>query len=230
MAPKATRQRKAALERAAAALGVGYQKIELEPRGDGAWRHKPASTWSTVEGAALAYFEDKGWSGFNGEGGLILCLIKAASFQKLPVRNCSTFIEALYAQNVAFSDDRFEVDWLVGNIRSASAQQIAANFSIMNASGTGTPDFFPTVTAPKMEALFSALGVDRLVQIATIFATAPYDLRSGWPDLTLWRGSEIGFREIKAPGDTLLPSQKRLIGTLLQPLGYDVQLVQVFPP
>jgi len=51
-------------------------------------------------------------------------LIKAASFKALPVRHADTFIEALYAKNVAFPEDRFEHSELLAAIEQASPEQI----------------------------------------------------------------------------------------------------------
>lgn len=78
-----------------------------------------------------------------------------------------------------------------------------------------------------MLELFDHLGVDRLHAIAERFATASYDLRAGWPDLTLWRDGEVRFVEVKAPGDSTHASQARLTSNLLVPLGFRVGLAEV---
>ena len=75
--------------------------------------------------------------------------------------------------------------------------------------------------------LFEHLGIDRLHAIAERFASASYDLRAGWPDLTLWREGEVRFVEVKAPGDSMHAKQARLISTLLVPLGFRVGLAEV---
>jgi hypothetical protein len=87
--------------------------------------------------------------------------------------------------------------------------------------------FFPTLTLKKMLGLYTALGNERLYAIAKLFSEDPYTQRSGWPDLTLWRSQQVVFKEVKAPGDQLQGSQKRIIKTILQPLGYDVELIEV---
>ena len=55
----------------------------------------------------------------------------------------------------------------------------------------------PNVREHHVTGLFDALGPDRLAEIATVFATAPYDLRAGWPDLTLWPDGKVKFVEVK---------------------------------
>lgn len=87
--------------------------------------------------------------------------------------------------------------------------------------------FYPMVHWEHVEGLFKVLGRDRLAAIATIFATAPYDLRAGWPDLTLWCEDEFRFVEVKAPSDQMHASQARLISTLLRPLDFEVTLAEI---
>jgi hypothetical protein len=77
--------------------------------------------------------------------------------------------------------------------------------------------------------LFGCLGTKRLREIAERFAQAPYDLRAGWPDLTLWREGEIRFVEVKAPGDSMHASQARLISKILVPLGFRTGLAEIRP-
>ena len=99
----------------------------------------------------------------------------------------------------------------------------------MTGPGSHTLFSFPTLTLENMLGLYAAIGNKRLSQIAEIFSTAPYMLRSGWPDLTLWRGSEVAFKEIKAPGDHHRGNQIQTIEMVLLPLGFDVELVRVVP-
>ena len=203
--------------------------LGLEARGPKEWRHRPQSPWVGLEAAVLAFLvESEGWTGVHAEGGLILTLIKAASFPRLPERLRDVYIEAIYAQNVAFEEDRFEPAWLLSNVLDATTESIGAAFRVMASSPTPLP--FPTVKCDGILGLFRALGPHRLHAIAEIFAQAPYDLRAGWPDLTLWRRDTVAFREVKGPGDTLRPTQERLIRRLLQPLGYDIQIIGACAP
>ena len=161
------------------------------------------------------------------EGGLILTLIKAASFTKLDSRNADTFIEALYAQNVAFDEDRFDTNQLIETLARATHDQLKRNWKIISATAGISPAYYPTVRLKHVLELFDHLGPERLAQIAQLFAQAPYELRAGWPDLTLWKDGDIRFVEVKAPGDSMHASQSRLISTILLPLEFKVSLAEI---
>lgn len=101
-------------EKTAKALGVNLIHLPLVAgNSKKEWRSPITGKFELVETAVLDYYLNDGWRGYSGEGGLILNLIKAMSFPNINIRNRSTFIEAIYAQNVAFESDRFEVDWLL---------------------------------------------------------------------------------------------------------------------
>ena len=143
--------------------------------------------WEEVESAALGWFMEKGWSGYAGEGGLILNLIKAMSFKEIPLQHRCTFIEALYTQNVAFEEDRYDTQVLLKNVVSASSKQVARNYDRMASRklfsiGSGSVIFFPGLKKFHFLELLKALGNDTIFRIAEIFATDPYKYRKGWPD------------------------------------------------
>ncbi|MCA1660933.1 MAG: VRR-NUC domain-containing protein [Novosphingobium sp.] len=208
-------------------LGIEHEVIELERGAVKEWRFRPDTALSLVEAAALDHYCEQGWSGVAAEGGLVLTLIKAASFDPLPQRLADTFVEALYAQNVPFPEDRFEHSKLLATIMRASRPQIERNWKVISATAGDTPAYYPAVRFEHVIDLFEQLGPSRLRDIAKIFATASYDLRAGWPDLTLWRNGEVRFVEVKAPGDSMHASQARLISNLLVPLGFRVGLAEV---
>lgn len=216
-------------ERQADRVGIEHEVIALRRAAPKLWRHGAEDTWGSVEEAALAHYVTQGWSGAAAEGGLVLTLIKAASFPRLHPRNADTFIEALYAQNVAFDEDRFTCGALIDACGRATAAQITRNWTLIAATAGETPAFYPRVRWHHISGLFEALGTERLVAIARLFANAPYDLRAGWPDLTLWRDREVRFVEVKAPSDSMHSSQTRLITTVLKPLGYQVTLAEARP-
>lgn len=214
-------------EQQAGRLGIHHEVVLLE-KGDGKdWRHGASGLWTTVETGALEHYRSIGWDGAASEGGLILTLIKAASFEALDVRNADTFVEALYAQNVAFDQDRFAPERLIATVSNATRRQIERNWKVIAASAGNSPAYYPNVREHHVTSLFDALGPDRLAEIATVFATAPYDLRAGWPDLTLWKEGKVKFVEVKGPSDSFHASQARLISKLLLPLGFDVGLAEV---
>jgi tetratricopeptide (TPR) repeat protein len=220
-------QKLSKFERQAEQLGIEFERIELDRGGAKEWRYADHLPHDLVERATLCHYQAQGWSGTASEGGLILTLLKAASFEQLDHRNADTFIEALYAQNVAFEVDRFGAEELISAVRRATMGQLERNWAIISATAGDTPAYYPQVRWSHVAGLFEALGPARLASIAEKFAKAPYDLRAGWPDLTLWSGSAVRFVEVKAPGDQLHASQSRLISTILVPLGFQTGIAQI---
>jgi len=214
-------------EQQAQRFGIEHEVVRLEKGSGKEWRLRQSDAMKLVELAALDHYKADGWNGAAAEGGLMLTLIKAASFDPLPPRHADTFIEALYAQNVSFPEDRFDRGRLLESTGRATRQQIERNWAIIAATAGETPAFYPAVRRDHVLGLFECLGAARLREIATLFAEAPYDLRAGWPDLTLWREDEIRFVEVKAPGDSMHASQARLISTILVPLGFRVGIAEV---
>lgn len=221
-APKQSR-----FEQQAARLQIGHERLELERGDPKMWRHRPGDPFTSVEIAALAHYQRDGWSGCAAEGGLILTLIKAASFERLDQSYADTFIEAIYYHRFAGLSPTPDAKTMLANVATAEMQRIVRNWTVISATAGHSPAFYPRVGWEHVEGLFPALGAARLTEIARIFAKAPYDLRAGWPDLTLWRGSEVRFVEVKSPSDGMHASQARLISTLLVPLGFDTVLAEV---
>jgi hypothetical protein len=234
---------RASLAAAASTAGFRYSTLQLR-RGAAAkaWLPPKASAECRVEQAALNHFEREGWRGYGGEGGLVLNLIKAMSFRPVPARHRSTYVEALYSGNVAFGSDRYEASELLGKVLSADEEVVATNYDFLasrepvyfEAEGmTFGPyrdcmlDFFPGLEKWMFLELFRAAGPQLLHRIAEIFAKDSYRYRRGWPDLTLWRGRELLFVEVKAPGDNLVDSQKVIAREIAQPLALDFLLLEV---
>lgn len=194
-----------------------------------------------VEDVVLDSFKLNGWRGYSGEGGLILNLIKAMSFEQIAPRNRSTCIEALYAQNVAFDEDRFSPEELLNNVAKADARTIERNFDLMASrenisykyegisftSSTSMLDYFPGLERWMFIELFKVTGNELIYNIASKFIQAPYEYRRGWPDLTIWRDNELKFVEVKAPGDKLQNSQKVIIENFAKPFGLNFVLAGV---
>jgi hypothetical protein len=207
-------------------LGIRHEQILLEKGELKTWRHLSTDPFTPVELAALAHYEREGWSGCAAEGGLILTLIKAASFERLADRHADTFVEALYHQNAAWPE-QFDTRALVMAVAASDKSRIARNWALISRTAGHSPAFYPRVGWNHVEQLYMALGPARLAEIAEVFATASYDLRAGWPDLTLWRGTDLCFVEVKSPTDQMHASQAKLISTLLVPLGFDTVLAEV---
>ena len=219
--------RKRRLEKQADRFGMKHEVVELEKGENKLWRSAAFREWTSIENAALEHYLDGGWSGAAAEGGLILTVIKAASFARLAERNADTYIEALYAQNVAFDEDRYAIGDLLASVRRADIGQLRRNWALISKRSGETPAFYPGVWWDGVEGLFKALGNERLAAIADRFSSAPYDLRAGWPDLTLWRADEVRFVEVKGPSDSIHASQARLVRDLLNPLAHHVTLAEI---
>ncbi len=231
-----------ALSRAAEKLGISYVEIPLSRGPQKNWTCPQSGRFLSVEEAALAHFRMDGWRGYSGEGGLLLNLIKAMSFKNVAPRNRATYIEALYAQNVAFSEDRFSVARLLEQVANADRHVVESNFDLMasretlvvqyegfsSASSTSMLDFFPGLERWMFVELLAVAGNALLHRIASKFAQAPYEYRRGWPDITMWRSDELRFVEIKAPGDRLHESQRTIINEFAKPLGLHFSLAGVY--
>ncbi|MGJ7523334.1 VRR-NUC domain-containing protein [Variovorax sp. LT1P1] len=172
---------------------------------------------------------------------MLLNLIKAMSFATVPNHGRGTFIEAIYAQNVQ-PHHKVPVATLLAQLAAADVATIRRNVAFLSSRkpvvddwGNGIKftktdcmlDFFPTLEPWMFLGLFRAAGVDLLHRIATKFSQDPYEYRRGWPDLTLWRGNELRFIEVKAPGDRIQPSQRKVIEEFAGPLELDFTLVEV---
>lgn len=230
------------LASAAARAGFGYLEVPLRcgtsPK---KWICPRDGTEVGVERAVLSHFMQQGWRGFSGEGGLVLNLIKAMSFERLPLRSRTTFVEAIYAQNVAFEDDRYDRQTLLAQVARATPAQIGKNFDLMVSRGpfvetfgcvthtstTSILDFFPGLEPWMLVELLDVAGVELILRIASIFAEDPYEYRNGWPDITMWRDKELRFVEVKAPGDALGKSQRTIAASFAIPLRLRFELAGV---
>jgi hypothetical protein len=233
-----------ALDKARKNLGVDVLQVELEMgKSKREWKSLLSGEWVRVERAVLDYFMKDGWKGYSKEGGLLLNLIKAMSFPTIEPRNRGTFIEALYAQNVAFDEDRYDLDWLLRNVEVATKEQIESNFLLMcsrkkytritdygsSTDSSSMLDSFPGIKKRMFVDLYDALGNQKLLEIARIFGEDPYEYRKGWPDITMWKDGKVRFLEVKSPGDQVHKSQVTIIDKFMKPLGLEFSLVDVHP-
>lgn len=216
-------------KRMAAKLGIGHETLGLIRHAKKSWSLDGLSIGS-VETAALAHWKANGWNGTSVEGGVILMLIKAAAFHQLDPNYRTACTEAIFAQH--WAEPSFNDKELLRCMWTADRSRVERNCDVIagrssRSTATNNASIYPGLERGHVLGLFDALGVERLHAIAEIFTRAPYDYRAGWPDLTLWNGRNVIFREVKAPGDLMHPSQERLITDLLRPLGFDVALVDV---
>jgi hypothetical protein len=208
------------------------------------WRAPLAPSFRPIEHAVLEHLERDGWRGYCREGGLVLNLIKAMSFDRIPMEHRAGYLEGLYSSNGGPFIENPPVSDMLEQVRVATKRQIKQNFERMASremhvkslsdsatlsSNTCMLDFFPYLELWMFQELHAALGNDRIHRVAEKFAGDPYAYRSGWPDLTVWRGNEVKFLEVKGPGDILRENQLRVIHDILLPLSLDVAIIEVRP-
>lgn len=230
------------LQRSAENLGIKALQLPLQRGANGKmWVSPKDGTSRRVEDAVLDHYVLQGWRGSSAEGGLILNLIKAMSFTKIPNHHRGTFVEAIYHQNVQ-PQFKLAVSGLLGQVARADSACIEQNVAFLTSrhpvvedwgggitftNSTCMLDFFPTLEPWMFTSVFQAAGNNLMHRIATKFAEDPYEFRRGWPDLTLWRDSDVRFVEVKAPGDKVQASQKKVIEEFAKPLDLDFTLVEV---
>lgn len=90
-----------------------------------------------------------------------------------------------------------------------------------------TSSMYPGVTEDLVSRMFDALR-GKMDRIFEIFASASYQFRAGWPDVTTVNGLSVSFLEVKTK-DRLHASQMAIIGRFAKPLALDFQVWQVVP-
>ena len=152
----------------------------------------------TPELASWRHFSSFGYAGGYCEGGPILLLIRSAALNVLSHLNtfgsrqdaCTRFTEAQLTILHEHSD------LILSAIRSADSQQVVQHFSEIYSSHL-IQERFPGLTPSAIASLFDALGGERLAQITSVIMEDPYLYRAGWPDLTMTKGPEMLWAEIK---------------------------------
>ena len=160
--------------------------------------HLAAEERSYPELAALHRHQDQGFIGSCCEGGAILVLIRAAALETLARLNTldsrsdavSRFTEA---QLTILADRKRDI---LGAIEEATVSDVERCFEEIYADQF-VRDYYPSLSCEFISALFKALGSRTLAEITDAIMEAPYEYRSGWPDLTLLRGAEIHWVEVK---------------------------------
>ena len=178
--------------------------------------------------AAYEYFRAKGYIGTRCEGGAVLVLIRAAALDYLHEINifssrhdaCSRFTEA----QLFIHRDR--IDSICAEIKKAKPADIAENFREIYAN-LEIESYYPDLNTEKIQAIASALSMERLAMIARAIAVDPYTFRNGWPDLTLVdANARLSWVEVKTT-DRLHYSQIRTLSTMLPLLKDEVLVVRL---
>ncbi len=205
--------------------GYEYSSIDLiRSSVSGKWLNPYTRKICSVEEAALGYFHSRGWRGFHAEGGLLLNLIKAASFKNIPEYYLSTYIEAIYACNTYNKESIYPVKDLLSNIENTNIHIIVNNYNRMKYR---IDRYSPDLNEYMIVELYNILGNEKLSIIAKKFSESPYEYRKGWPDLTIWIGNCLRFIEIKTSNDRLHESQKVIAREFWLPLSLNFGLIEV---
>lgn len=206
--------KKSALERQCEELSLPLEELDLNYDG------KP-------EPAVLMYFESFGYVGSCIEGITFHTVLKALMLNKLAEINtfneradaCTRYLEA---QLTIHKDKLPEI---IGSIEDVSKQTFCFNLKEI-LQQPFIKNEYPALSFECCEALFDAVDLDTFTKVAEKFSEAPYTYRSGWPDLTLVKGSEVRFVEVKTT-DKLHQSQLVTIPALRECLPYDFSVYRV---
>ena len=205
------------------------------------------------EEAVLGYFRRDGWRGYSGEGGLLLNLIKAMSFDDLPRCFRTAYIESLYteavkppvstgrngwlceAEGYEYEGKRqYSASYFLNNVQSADLTIIKRNYTTMSSphfAENRNPllELPPSLEGWMFNELYEVAGNSVIFQIASKFIEDPYEYRRGWPDITMWRNGELRFVEVKTPGDKFRDSQIKIVNEFAIPLKLKFVLAVVYP-
>ena len=177
----------------------------------------------------LTRYQGQGFVGSWCEGGTLNLLMKSAAFPVLVRHNSfhsrsdarSRFFEA---QAVILAVHREEILAAIGSADQPQVLQAAEEIL----SDSLVRGWYPNVSLPNILRLWEALGPRQLKDIARLFLASSYNYRAGWPDLTLVRGHEVRFVEVKTT-DLIHASQRRIIQAFATPLRLDFSVAQVVP-
>lgn len=205
---------KLSLESQCQMLSLPLDEIELSYSG------KP-------EPALLQHFETQGYIGSSNEGITFHTVLKALMLDKLAEINtfneradaCTRYLEA---QLTIHKDKLPEI---IGSIENVGKQAFCFNLKEI-LQQPFIKNEYPSLSFECCEALFDAIDLDTFTKVAEKFSEDPYTYRSGWPDLTLVKGSEVRFVEVKTT-DKLHKSQLVTIPVLRDCLPFDFSVYRV---
>jgi hypothetical protein len=174
------------------------------------------------EQAVYNRFTLNGYYGAYCEGGVILTALKALCLDKLEEFNTNPFSKRNDACNRFF-----EAQCLINNSKSellldamanTSKTKFIDNFKEIYSDHNRVSSYYPGLTVDFMSKLYDGVDKNTFINIARLFMEDPYLYRSGWPDITLIRGNELRFIEVKTTSDRLSESQINTIQTMREVL------------
>ena len=205
---------KGALEKQCANLSLSLKDIHL-------------SYEVNPELALLTHFENMGYIGSYNEGFTILTVLKALMLDKLTKHNtfndrndaCCRYLEA---QLTILKD---KTDELIRSIAYTNKKSFLKNIQEISAQ-----DFIvnehPNLSIECCEALFDAIDTHVFIRLAKKIAEDPYTFRKGWPDLTIVKGKDVQFIEVKTT-DKLHKSQLTTIPEMKKILPYPFYVYRI---
>lgn len=213
-------------------LGVPLVELKLQ-RESRDWVVN-GSSYRRPEEAVRAYYRLQGYDGTTCEGlgafSLMRCgclEILKKNFKRVGQFRVGKAMARQAACTVVFARlcDEYDDDFseLLGCIASATDERMLNNIrEMMSESGSNVEKY----SERELWALWRALGSSGLSAIANAFFQTRCFYDSGWPDLTLAKGSEVKFIEVKT-SDALSNWQRDTLRELLLPLNVDFSVVKV---
>ncbi|MDO9048186.1 MAG: VRR-NUC domain-containing protein [Methylobacter sp.] len=179
------------------------------------------------EKALLAYYKSLGYIGISSEGIGILTVLKAFMLDKLAQYNffnnrkdaCTRYLEA---QLTILKEKKGEI---ISSISSVSRTRYLSNFQEI-ISQPFIAGEYPELSLEFASAMYDAININIYIALANTFAEDPYKYRSGWPDLTLIKGNEVQFIEVKTT-DKLHGSQLVTIPVMRNILPFTFRVCRV---
>ncbi|MCP3429551.1 VRR-NUC domain-containing protein [Opacimonas viscosa] len=180
-------------------IGVDLKEIELD------YSARP-------EDATLEYFKKQGFVGSSNEGITVQTVLKALMLDKLAEVNtfqdrsdaCCRYLEAQFTTHKDISRE------IISTIKDVSPKSFKKNIrEILSQSFISSE--YPELSEEVCIALFEAIDVEVFISLAERFSEDSYNYRSGWPDLTLVRGKEVRFVEVKTHNKQLKPTSTTLL-------------------
>lgn len=179
------------------------------------------------EPALLKHFENMGYVGSHIEGYTFQTVLKALMLDKLAELNtfssrddaCTRYLEA------QLTIHKEKVMELISSIRETSRAKFLKNVKEILKQPFIQREY-SGLTEKCCIAIFDAVDTEVFIQAANKFAEDPYTYRAGWPDLTLVKGKEVQFIEVKTT-DKLHSSQLTTIPAFMQVFPYKFSVYKV---
>jgi hypothetical protein len=206
------------------------------------WSNTPSGDYGSIENAALSYFKNLGFHGWNDEGYWINQTIRSAiltgigttkeylEFANNRKQRFPTDPRNYYAQGLLWAAYSEELTMnhgeLIDKIRCTEKKDIL-NFIENDAIGKRF-HASPTMTHDdkKLYQIFlQKLDMEFIAKIASKqVETQDY---AGFPDLTLWDAAGLKLVEVKSPTDRLSQNQKGTFANVLTPIGARFEIARI---